>query len=369
MEGFKLFPDQASTIAEQVDLVYFVLIGLAALFAVGVAVMLIFFAVRYRSKADVDRTNAVTDNMRLELVWIAGPTMLAMGMFLWGTVVYLDVQSPPSGEPIEIYATGQQWMWKFQHANGAREINTLHVPAGRHVQLIMTSQDVIHSFYVPAFRVKQDVLPGRYTKAWFEALNPGRYRLFCAEYCGTEHSYMQGWVEVVDPAEYTHWLRLGSEPGAEFDTGRGYDTPGPGLAGEQPALSEQAAAGAALFGLLRCDTCHRTDSTALQPSTGPVLQGVFGRNVRLRNEREIIADEQYLLESILAPYAKLVAGYPPVMPTYAGQVSDTQLMQLVEFIKSLNGRSGSISDDVATDTLGAEANTVDGDTRTPNTRD
>lgn len=345
MWDFPLFPDQASSIAHQIDLVYFVLIGLASVFGFGVAAVLVFFAIKYRAGNNVDRSNLVTNNLQLEVTWMIIPLGLAMGMFVWGAVVYYDVEAPPPEEPIEIYAVGKQWMWKFQHANGAREINTLHVPTGRPVKMITTSQDVIHSFFVPAFRVKQDVLPGRFTTAWFEATKPGTYHLFCAEYCGSEHSYMEGDVVVMSPQAYEEWLRLGDQEMEEYQRGTGrYTEPGrvsegePVPGGAAPSIAPQqelAAAGEELFGTLRCNTCHRTDSSAFRPSTGPVLEGVYGRDVLLRNGRQIVADEQYLLESILYPYAKLVRGYPPVMPTYAGQINEEQLMQLVAYLKSL----------------------------------
>lgn len=346
MWDFPLFPDQASTIAREVDLVYFVLLGLAAFFALGVAAALVYFAIRYRAAAVVDRSNPTTDNIKLEITWILIPLGLALGMFVWGTTVYFKIQAAPAGEPIEVYVVGKQWMWKFQHVSGAREINTLHVPIGRPVKLVMTSQDVIHSFYVPAFRVKQDVLPGRYTDTWFEATKTGRFRLFCAEYCGSEHSHMGGFVQVMEPSDYHEWLRLGEARGygIEDDAGRMQDLRehrqrafAPEVPAETLADRDMEAAGADLFVSLRCVTCHRTDSSALQPSTGPVLENVYGRGVELQNEREIVADEQYLAESILYPYAKLVKGYPPVMPTFAGQISDVQLMQLLAYLKSLGG--------------------------------
>lgn len=358
MWQFPLFPDQASTIAHQIDLVYFVLLGLGAFFGIGVAVVLVYFAVKYRASSDVDRSNPTTDNLVVEATWTLIPLGLAMGMFVWGAVVYSDVQQLPSDDSLEIYAVGKQWMWQFQHRSGVREINTLHVPLGRPVKLIMTSQDVIHSFYVPAFRVKQDVLPGRFTYAWFEATNVGEYHLFCAEYCGTQHSLMRGRVQVMDPEAYERWLRLGDEEDAARDDDAGRfgraeraqeSPPAPG--GPADDLSQDgaamAAAGEALFVEFLCNTCHRTDSSALAPSTGPVLENVYGRRVRLQNEREIIADEQYLQESILYPHAKLVQGYPPVMPIYAGQIAQTELTQLVAYLKSL--QSDQI-DEAASDT-------------------
>lgn len=355
MLDFPLFPDQASSIAQQIDLLYFALLGLGAFFGLGVASVLVYLAVKYRAAADVDRSNAATESIRLEVAWALIPLGLAVGMFGWGAAVYVDVQAPPSGEAIEIYAVGKQWMWQFQHENGAREINMLHVPTGLTVRMIMTSEDVIHGFFVPAFRIKQDVLPGRFTSAWFVATNTGTYHLFCAEYCGTEHSFMKGRVVVMTPPAYEQWLRLGGDDSDEFDEARvrnleeGRPTGDDPLAGGQavPDVSPgvMAAAGAELFDSLRCNVCHRTESAALTPSTGPPLEGVFGRRVTLHNEREIVADEQYLLESILYPSAKLVQGYPPVMPTYAGQLNETQLNQLVAYLKSISEYDAAASEE------------------------
>jgi cytochrome c oxidase subunit 2 len=215
--------------------------------------------------------------------------------------------SRPPDETLNIYTVGKQWMWKFQHLDGQREINELHVPAGRAVKLIMTSEDVIHDVYVPAFRVKADVLPGRYTHLWFEATKPGIYDLFCAEYCGTKHSGMIGKVIVMAPDEYQTWLQGGTGGGS------------------------LAAAGEKLFSELACNTCHRPDNAG----RGPVLQNLFGKTVELANGEKAIVDESYVRESILSPASKVVAGYQPIMPTFMGQVSEESLLQLIEYIKSL----------------------------------
>ena len=335
----RFFPEQASTIARQVDLVFLVLLALSAFFGIGVVLLIIFFSIKYRAQSMADRSGRNPQNRALEVLWTLIPLGIAMGMFVWGAAVYLEIQKPPPGEALEIYAVGKQWMWKFQHKTGAREINELHVPANTPIKLTMISQDVIHSFYVPAFRTKQDLLPGRVTQAWFEAVKPGEFQLFCAEYCGTQHSRMEGKVYVMEPSAFEEWLRLGATPGAE--TGAPADTAGAafGDAGLMPLEGEtMGGAGAALFESLRCNACHRTDSTASEPVVAPVLEGVYGSLVALQSGREITADEQYIIESILDPKAKIVQGYPPVMPTYAGQVTATQLTQLVEYIKSLSSQ-------------------------------
>jgi len=227
-----------------------------------------------------------------------------MVIFAWGAVVYFKGRTPPS-DSTEVYVVAKQWMWKLEHAEGQREINELHVPVGRDVKLIMTSQDVIHSFFVPAFRMKQDVLPGRYTVAWFRATKAGTYHLFCAEYCGTQHSGMIGSIVVLEPAQYEAWMSGG--------------TGGP-----------LSATGEKIFAELGCVTCHRSDSQG----RGPNLQGLFGKPVQLEDGRMITADENYVRESILDPGAKVVKGFKPVMPTFQGLVSEEQLNALVAYVKS-----------------------------------
>ncbi len=337
MEPFRFFPVRASTIAPQVDALFWALVALSAFFALGIGAAIVYFALRYRhTNRDVARAHALRDTPLLETGIILGLLVPATGAFLWAGTLYFDVKTPPPGTSLDLYGTGKQWMWKFQHPNGVREINTLHVPVGRTVRLTLTSEDAIHSFFVPAFRVKQDVLPGRYTHAWFTATLPGRYHLFCAEYCGTEHSGMGGWVEVMEPGAYEQWLDGGARQdadGAMAAAARADAAPAPGAPAATP--QRMADAGAALFSRLRCNTCHRTDTLALYPSQGPALAGVYGRVVRLGDGRRVLADEQYLRESILYPQARLAQGYPPIMPTYQGQVDEDELLQLVAFIKSL----------------------------------
>lgn len=371
MWDFPLFPDQASTIAPEIDLLYYVLIGLTLVFSGGVTVMILYYGIKYRAGSDADRTGVVTENLMVETTWVVIPGILGVAMFGWAATTYFDMRTPPTGDTIEIYATGKQWMWKFQHGNGAREINTLHVPRGRTVKMIMTSQDVIHSFYVPAFRIKQDVLPGQYTNTWFEATKTGSYHLLCAEYCGTEHSMMGGKVYVMEPAEYERWLRLGATYGSNTEPGTGRMGRTPTDGADPPLDADDwtttpptdmdvatpevrrtmAEAGAQLFEQYHCNSCHRVDSTALYPAVGPILEGVYGHLAELQNDRAIIADAQYIRESIMYPQAKLVAGYPAVMPTYKGQMTEEELSQIVAYIASLSsqGNPALPPDSVATE--------------------
>jgi cytochrome c oxidase subunit 2 len=249
-----------------------------------------------------------------------------MVIFAWGAVVFFQSRTPPR-DSTEVYVVAKQWMWKLEHAEGQREINELHVPVGRDVKLIMTSQDVIHSFFVPAFRMKQDVLPGRYTVAWFRATKPGTYHLFCTQYCGTQHSGMIGDIVVQEPAQYEAWMSGGST--------------GP-----------LSATGEKVFSELGCVTCHRADSTG----RGPSLQGVFGKPVALEDGRSVMADENYIRECILDPGSKRVKGFQPIMPTFQGIVSEEQVNALVAYVKSLaqQGTAGAATKTAAvTEPLGA----------------
>jgi cytochrome c oxidase subunit 2 len=226
--------------------------------------------------------------------------------FIWGAVLFFKERTPPA-DATEVYVVAKQWMWKVEHMEGQREINELHVPTGQNVKLIMTSQDVIHSFFIPAFRLKQDVLPGRYTTLWFKATVPGRYHLFCAEYCGTMHSGMGGDIVVMEPQDYAAWMAGGATAPLQ-DTGK------------------------ALFASLGCSTCHRSDVQG----RGPNLEGIYDKPVLLEDGRTVTADENYVRESILNPTAKIVSGFKPVMPTFQGIVSDEQLNALVAYVKSLS---------------------------------
>lgn len=301
-----IMPEQASSVAARVDALFFFLVSVSVVFSSLIFVLILTFAVKYRRRAEADRPPAIHGDVRLELLWTIIPFGLTMVMFVWGAQLYVDIARPPQ-DALEIYAVGKQWMWKFQHPSGQREINQLHVPMGRAVKLTMASEDVIHDVFVPAFRVKMDVVPGRYTSAWFEATKPGTYHLFCAEYCGTAHAGMIGKVVVLTPADYERWLSGG-------------------LTGESMAM-----AGGRLFEQLGCRTCHRPEASA----RGPALDGLFGRQEVLQSGEQVLVDEAYIRESILNPNAKIVAGYQPIMPTFQGQISDDGLLQIIAYIRSL----------------------------------
>ena len=291
--------------AGNVDALFIFLLIVSGLITLLIFVCVVYFAARYRYRPGV-LAEQIEGSTPLELTWSIIPLCVFVVIFFWGAVVFFKERTPPAGAT-EVYVVAKQWMWKLEHAEGQREINELHVPVGRDVKMIMTSQDVIHSFFVPAFRIKQDVLPGRYTVAWFRATKPGTYHLFCAEYCGTQHSGMIGSIVVQEPAQYETWMNGGST--------------GPlSVSGEK------------IFAELGCVTCHRNDSQG----RGPNLQGVFGKPVLLEGGRSVTADENYIRESILDPGAKIVNGYKPVMPTFQGLVSEEQLNGLVAYVKSLS---------------------------------
>jgi cytochrome c oxidase subunit II len=303
-------PEEASTVAGKVDELYIFLVAIAVFFSVLIAGLELFFAIKYRRRAPDEFPPASTSSLKLEIAWTVIPFIISMVIYVWGAKLYFEIYRNPS-DALDVYVVAKQWMWRFQHFDGKREINELHVPLGRRVKLIMTSEDVIHSFFVPAFRIKTDVVPGtnRYTTAWFEATKPGRYHLFCAEYCGTNHSGMIGWVEVMKPAEYQAWLGGGARTGSLVENGEN------------------------LFQQLACVTCHRSDGTG----RGPKLEGLFGSQVTLDNGQTVTVDESYLRESILNPQAKIVAGYtrPSEMPTFDTLVNEEQLLQLIAYIKSV----------------------------------
>jgi cytochrome c oxidase subunit 2 len=309
---FPLWPESASTNAGNVDALYIFLVLVSGIMTVLIFTVLMAFAVRFRKRRG-RRAEQIEGSAQLELTWSIIPFCVMLVFFVWGAVIFFQERTPPQ-DATEVYTVAKQWMWKFEHMGGQREINELHVPVGRDVKMIMTSQDVIHSFFVPAFRIKQDVLPGRYTTLWFHATKAGTYHVFCAEYCGTQHSGMIGWVVVMEPRDYEAWMSGG---------------------GNQPL----AVTGQKLFSELGCITCHRTDTQG----RGPNLVGVFGKPVLLEDGRTVTADENYVRESILEPGAKVVQGFKPIMPTFQGQVSDEQLNALVAYVKSLaepqSGRS------------------------------
>ena len=301
------FPEEASTFAGHVDGLYLFLVVVTAFFSLLIGALVVFFAIRYRRRSPDEIATDVHESKTLELVWTVIPLGLTIVMFFWGASVYFRITRPPTNA-IDVYVTAKQWMWKLQHSDGHREMNELHVPIGQPVRLTMASEDVIHSFYVPAFRFKRDVVPGRFSVAWFQATKPGKYHLFCAEYCGTRHSNMIGWIYAMTPADYQAWL-AGGNPGESL-----------------------AAAGAKRFVENACNTCHGDQPGA----RGPSLNGLFGRPVHLANGQTLLADETYVRESIVNPQAKLVAGYPPIMPTFQGLIGEEGLLQLIAYIKSLS---------------------------------
>lgn len=303
--AFRLLPEQASTVAGKVDMIYYFLIALSIFFATLIFALVAIFAVKYRRR-EGQKSSGGHESLKLELLWSVIPLGLAMVLFFWGAEVFTTMTNPPETS-LEILGVGKQWMWKFQHPTGQSEINTLHVPAGRKVKVTLTSEDVIHSFYVPAFRVKNDVVPGRYTSAWFEATKPGKYHLFCAEYCGAKHSAMGGFVYVMEPADYENWL------------GGGASAMTPAEAGEK------------LFAQFGCNTCHREDDLA----RGPSLTGLYGEPVKLASGQMIKADDTYLRESILKPNAKMVQGFQKIMPTFQGLITEEGVLQIIAYIKTL----------------------------------
>ena len=306
--GFRLWPEQASTFAEQVDWLMIFLTGVSVIITVVVFVAVVYLALRYRRRAPDERPAPVHEPHWFENAFAAGMFVVFMVMFFWGARVYF-MAFKDAPDALDIHVIGKQWMWKIQHPDGTREINTLHVPVGQRIQLTLASQDVIHSFFIPAFRVKQDAVPGRYTKLVFEPTKVGEYHLFCTEYCGAYHSGMIGRVVVMEPEKYQEWL-AGTIPD------------------EPPSES-----GAKLFQQYGCATCHGVQA--------PSLAGLFGREqdvVLPSGQRSRVkADESYLRESILDSGAKVVAGYQPIMPSFRGQLSEEQLIQLVAYIKSLRG--------------------------------
>ena len=309
MGPLPLFPEQASTMSGRVDALYFFLIAISIFFSLLIGALVIGFAIRYRRRSDDDRPPAVYGSVPLELTWSLIPLAIVIVVFFWSADVYYGLSRPPQGA-MQINVVGKRWMWKLQHMTGQREINELHVPVGIPVKLTLTSEDVIHSFFVPAFRTKQDAVPGRYTTTWFEATKTGRYHLFCAEYCGTKHSGMIGSVVVMEPQDFQAWL-------------------GGGVA------SSPVAAGQKLFQDLACITCHKAESEG----RGPTLHGLLGKQVKLTGGGAIVADEAYVRESILNPAAKVVDGYQPIMPTFQNLVSEEGLMQLIAYIQTLKAEA------------------------------
>jgi cytochrome c oxidase subunit 2 len=306
--GFTLFPAQASTLAPEVDNLYLGVVAITAFFAIIVVVCVTYFAIKYRDDTGERVGAPITGSMPLELGWSLIPFFIAIGIFVWASVVFFHIVRAPD-QTLEVYSTGKRWMWRFQHIDGQREINELHVPIGRPVRVVFTSEDVLHDLFIPAFRVKADAVPGRYSAIWFEATQVGEYHLFCAEYCGTRHSGMVGTVYAMEPADYQAWLANGGT------TATG-------------SLLQQ---GETLFTQLACVTCHLGDGSG----RGPSLAGIYGSKVTLDNGTVITADDSYLRESILTSQAKTVKGYEHIMPTFQGLINEEGLAGLIEYIKSM----------------------------------
>lgn len=305
--GFPLFPESASTTSGQVDALYLFLVAISAFFSLLIAASVIYCAIRYRRREPDQVGSTFHANLLMEITWTIIPLIIVLGVFFWGARVFFVQRSTPD-DALRLTGIAKQWMWQFQHPDGRREINELHVPLGQPVEIRLISQDVIHDLFLPAFRTKTDVLPGRYTTLWFEATKPGTYHLFCAEYCGAEHSRMTGQVVVLEPGAYEEWL----------------------AGGAQPTLPP-AEAGAQLFTDLTCDTCHIEG----EGGRGPSLHGIYGTETELADGSTVVVDDGYLRRSILTPADQVVAGYQPIMPTYKGQISEANVLKLIAYIQSL----------------------------------
>ncbi|HXG88485.1 MAG TPA: cytochrome c oxidase subunit II [Vicinamibacterales bacterium] len=321
--GIPIFPEQASSFAMDVDLLYLFIVAVSSFFALLIAVLVIAFGIKFHRKHPGEVGARIEGNLPMELMWSVIPTVIAMVMFGWGASVFYHLRRPPA-EAMHIYAVGKQWMWKFQHLEGQREINELHVPVGRPVKITVTSEDVLHSLYFPAFRTKIDAIPGRYTELWFEATKVGRFHIFCAEYCGTRHSGMIGWVNVMEPAGYQSWLAGGGEG----------------------SLADR---GAQLFNQLACNTCHLETGQG----RGPSLKDIFGKPVELADGSTVTVDEAYVRESILNSQAKIVKGFQPLMPTFQGLISEEGLVALIEHIRSMSPNATSATPSAAAPTPAA----------------
>ena len=307
--GFRLMDAAASTQASRTDAIFLAMVLLCGAVAVVVFALIVIFAIRYRRGRHVDRTPP-RELRGIEIAWTVAPLLVFFGIFGWAARDFITLADPPP-DALPVSVVAKQWMWKLQHRNGRREINELHVPQGEPVVVTLASEDVIHSFFIPAFRIKQDVVPGRYTRLWFTATQLGEFPLFCSEYCGSEHSQMTGRVVVMSPADYGLWLASG------------------------PAQPDMAQYGFALFRQLGCSGCHDARSTI----HAPLLDGAYGRTVHLQDGRSVVADADYLRDSILVPAKDVVAGFEPVMPSYAGQVSEEDLQALIAYLQS-TGRRG-----------------------------
>ena len=308
-----LLPPAKSTMAHETDSIFMFAHIAGIILTIGILIAIIYFCYKYYRKSDDEVAAVIKKNRKLEVAWSVIPLIFTMVLFGWGYKTYLDIETPPANAYV-IKVTGQQWLWRFTYPNGATSTGDLHVPANRPVKLLMNSEDVIHSFYVPDFRIKQDVVPGRYTRVWFNVKKPGESIIFCTEYCGTAHSNMTGKVIAHTPDEYQQWLEKQASGGSK------------------PEDLEPAEWGQQLVQQNACTTCHSTDGSKM---VGPTWKGVFNHDVQLSNGSTVTADEAYLRESILEPNAKIVNGYQPVMPAFKGQLNDEQINAIIEYLKTL----------------------------------
>lgn len=306
MDKFHLFPPQASTSAHQVDALFFALTLISLFFIAVVFLPILFFCVKYRRGSPADRSNPSNGSNMVEVGWTTLPTLMGLAIFSWGAVDYFRIEQRPANA-IDVQVVGKQWMWKVQHAEGKREINELHIPVDRTVALTLISQDVIHSFFVPAFRVKQDVVPGKYTSEWFKPTRPGEYHIFCSQYCGTQHAQMIGRVVVMQPRAYEDWLKTGEQ------------------------TESIVRAGERLFHDRGCSGCHALNSKF----HAPLLQGLYRKPVPLADGTMVTADDQYLRDSILQPARQITAGYDNIMPSFSGHLSEQEIMQLIAYVKAI----------------------------------
>lgn len=329
-EWVPLLPEAASSFAWQVDALYAYLILVSVVFTIPIVAAIFFFALRYREKEKYATPEEIHGSIVLETTWSIIPFIVSMTIFLGGAYVYYNQYRLPE-EAMDVYVVGKQWMWKLQHATGQREINELHVPVGRNVKLTMTTEDVLHDFSIPAFRTKADVVPGRYTYLWFNATKPGKYHLYCAEYCGLNHSGMGGWIYVMEQRDFDNWL-AGNESG-QTPVQQGRD------------LFENK---------LGCASCH----TGGDNQRGAKLEGIFGKEIKLVGGQTVTVTDEYIRNSILNPSAQIVEGYQPIMPTFKGQVTEEQLVSLVAYIKSLSGVTGTTAAPAASTSAAPAANTA-----------
>ena len=299
-------PEAASSIAEGVDHLYFALTAITLFFTILIFSTIFFFMVKYRRRSPNERPAEIETFMPLEIAWTLIPTLICVGLFVWASSLYFENSRPPAASS-EIFVVGKQWMWHIEHPEGVREINELHVPLNVPVKLTMTSEDVIHDFYIPAFRVKKDVIPGRYSSLWFQATKTGTFHFFCAQYCGADHAEMLGWVYVMTPSDYEAWLAGGTRTVSMAD------------------------AGEHIFSNLGCATCHASKGAG----RGPSLAGVYGKRERLKNGDTRVVDEAFLRQAIVNPNSLVLPNYPPIMPTFQGQVNEEQVLQLIAYVKSL----------------------------------